>query len=367
MDHLPAYISDDTDSSSENEPKKIPEKTAEKKNNLVNEPPRKAGQKEKSKPETPKKKPTNEPARKRKRPERTAAEEEEEEEEKPKPKKAARKPKAKKVKINPGTARLRARREEFEGKTGVTGVDVGSENFAAALVDLSDGEVLNVVYESLKAFTDKEPMAFEYAKIMPAFMEKHSGLFFPDSIVAVEQQIVRNVNSRSVRDTKKNICGVCGVNKDNLCQICGNDRNGVGKFGADMPIITSSIIGCGMARGMAVELVVPANIKNRYDPGRTEKSHEINKTRVVEIVSPLLTEAERVVVAKAYSEKRTELARRGRALSGARYHDIYDAILIAWFVVEALTGRDVVKERREKAGMPSIEEAVAEQEDWGMF
>lgn len=280
---------------------------------------------------------------------------------------APKQPKEKKVRLNPGTKRLRDRREEFEGKTGVTGVDVGTENFAAGRADLSDGKVRAVVYKSLKGYGEKEPMAFEYAVLMPKFMNDHPDTFCEESILAPEQQIVRNVRARTSVNVRTNVCTQCGQNREGLCQTCGNSKDGAGKFGADMPIVTAAMIGHAKAKNWSVELVVPANIKNKYDPGRTEKSHEINKKRVVEIVMPLLDDEERAIVQAAYQAKREELDRRGRAMSGARLHDICDAILIAWFVIEALTGRDVVKERREAAGMDGCTIEEDDDDDLGLF
>lgn len=285
----------------------------------------------------------------------------------PKKRKTTAKPKEKKVRLNPGTKRLRDRRAEFEGKTGVTGVDVGTENFAAGKVHITDGKIQSVIYKSLKSYGEKEPVAFEYAVLMPKFMNDHPEVFCPEAILAPEQQIVRNVRARATASIKHNVCSLCGVNREGLCQICGNSKDGAGKFGADMPIVTSAMIGHAVANGWSVELVVPANIKNKYDPGRTEKSHEINKKRVVEIVMPLLDEEERRIVNEAYMKKREELQERGRAMSGARLHDICDAILIAWFVIEALTGLDVVKTRMENMGKFEDYVQEDEEEEFGVF
>lgn len=197
------------------------------------------------------------------------------------------------------------------------GIDIGSSNFAAALMTGKIGQIIDALYVSLREHGPPDMNIYTYAPAVTAMVDSHPQIFKKGRYLCVENQITGQEHTERVKNP-------------------------------NMPIIAGALIAyaCSPAIGMIFLPVYPTQMYSKYY-GRSRGSNEENKKMTLRYVPPVLTPKERAIIDRAYKRKLARARERGDTSNSSKHH-IFDAVTMGWYGSDQLTGSNTYDIREDK-------------------
>lgn len=188
------------------------------------------------------------------------------------------------------------------------GVDVGSQNFAAAVTCGKLGKVKDVLYTSLHEYGEKRMEMYDYAAAAGAMVRENPHIFKPGRILFIENQFPKS---------------------------------------PIMPVIAGAIIGACVAIGMQYTAVFPDTMYKAYY-GRSGGSNAANKKITQVYIPRVLKPREKILVSKAVKRKKGADEDRGYDPAKSDDHHCLDAIAMTWYGKDNQTGGNTYRDREDE-------------------